>query len=112
MINQHKVTGCDISKNKKQINKINKMSRMHHITKLTLFMLSLSIIYIYIYIYIYIHIYNMYNVYIICAEQVQIKGYHYKEHCGVLTCLFAYPLRNTDPGAIIAIIYAGKKPLN
>ena len=54
----------------------------------------------------------MYNVYIICAEQVQIKGYHYKEHCGVLTCLFAYPLRNTDPGAIIAIIYAGKKPLN
>ena len=102
MINQHKVTGCDISKNKKQIKKINKMSRMHHITKLTLFMLSLSIIYIY----------NMYNVYIICAEQVQIKGYHYKEHCGVLTCLFAYPLRNTDPGAIIAIIYAGKKPLN
>ena len=126
MINQHKVTGCDISKNKKQIKKINKMSRMHHNTKLTLFMLSLSIIYIYIthahtgfsfiyiyiYTYIYIHIYNMYNVYIIFAEQVQSKGYHYKEHCGVLPCLFAYSLRNTDPGAIIVIIYAGKKPLN
>ena len=108
LINQHKVTSCNISKNKKQIKKINKMSRMYHITKLTLFIHSLSLIYIYIYIYIY----NMYNVYIICAEQVQIRGYHYKEHCGVLPCLFAYPLRNTDPAANIVIIYAGKKSLN
>ena len=54
----------------------------------------------------------MYNVCIICAEQVQIRGYHYKEHCGVLPCLFPYPLRNTDPAANIVIIYAGKKPLN